>query len=71
MYNVTSRQVTTKVINLSLDGELARNLARLIETHPKINNSRSGSFFDCVKIEIDPKIFLELENLANSLKGHL
>jgi hypothetical protein len=61
MYNVTSRQVTTKVINLSLDGELARNLARLIETH-----------FDFVKdLGFDPKIRLELENLANSLKGHL
>jgi hypothetical protein len=60
MYNVTSRQVTTKVIDFSLDGELARNLASLIETHHKTND-----------LMLDPKILYELENLTRTIRGHL
>jgi hypothetical protein len=72
MYKVTSRQVTTTVIELSIDRELARNLARLIEKHHETNDSRSGTFFDFVKdLGFDPKIRYELERLASSIRGHL
>jgi hypothetical protein len=62
MFNVTSRTVTTKVIDLSLDEELASHLAQIIGDYHNNLTRRS---------QLPSKVIYELETLANSLKGHL
>lgn len=62
MYTVTSRQVTTKVIDLSIDEVLASHLAQIIKDY--CSNI-------CKRDLLPTTVTYELERLANSLKGHL